>query len=98
MKKLEKENNFMSKVNNILILGNGFDLNLGLNSRFSDYISDVFAKENIKLSEIAKYLNIYDKEQRLHELYRLLDSKGIDLSEFIQNNWLIFYVFMKCKI
>ena len=66
MEKLEKENNFMSKLNNILILGNGFDLNLGLNSRFSDYISDVFAKENIKLSEIVKYLDINDKKQRLY--------------------------------
>lgn len=87
----------MSKVNNILILGNGFDLNLGLNSRFSDYISDVFAKENIKLSEIAKYLNIHNKEQRLHELYGFLDSKGIDLSEFIQNNWLIFLCFYEMQ-
>lgn len=88
----------MNKVNNILILGNGFDLNLRLNSSFSDYISDVFVKENIKLSEIAKYLNIHDKKQRLHELYGFLDSKGIILSEFIKNNWLIFYVFMKCHV
>lgn len=88
----------MTKNNNILILGNGFDLSIGLQSKFAHYISHVFQQENIKLSEILKFFNTYDKKKRLIELYNFLHYKQIDLPKFIENNWLIFLCFyeMSC--
>lgn len=86
----------MDKItNNILLLGNGFDLSIGLESKFSDYVSFVFKHKGIELSNIIYCcMNATNRVERLINIFGHLESNRVNLHQFITDNWLILLSFL----
>ena len=56
--------------NNILIIGNGFDLDLGLKTKYSDFAkSDFWPKAAVERSFLCQYLN--QKKDKDEWFYRV---------------------------
>ena len=56
-------------MSNILVLGNGFDLDLGLNTRYSDFAgSDEWRKYSSEESNLFKYLDVKKEIERWFDL------------------------------
>lgn len=70
----------MEKITHIVIIGNGFDLNLGLKSGYQDYIKSAYFESLIsKRNYLAMYLKKQNNLQRWidieNELKNTLKSK-----------------------
>ena len=56
-------------MSNILVLGNGFDLDLGLKTRYSDFAgSDEWRKYSSKEGNLFKYLDVKKEIERWFDL------------------------------
>jgi hypothetical protein len=77
----------------ILILGNGFDLHCGLNTRFSDHIKYI-----INNSTIMKFKNLFNnKSIDVGSIVRLINEIDYTNPNYINNIWTYFFLFHYCK-
>ena len=81
--------------NNVLLLGNGFDLSIGLKSKFSDYIQYVFSNINkeITFDKIVYCLKEPSNSGRIFNIFAYMHSLNVNTLKFLDDNWLILLSF-----
>jgi hypothetical protein len=71
---------------NILVIGNGFDLNLGLKTAYSDYLSSVNFQELLGRNSLARYLNNCKKTSKWVDIEKELYNYSNSLFYKVENN------------
>ena len=74
--------------NNVLLLGNGFDLSIGLKSKFSDYIQYVFSNINkeITFDKIVYCLKEPSNSGRIFNIFAYMHSLNVNTLKFLDDN------------
>lgn len=67
------------KYENVLVIGNGFDLNLGLETSYSDYLSSKYFKYLLGTNTLARYLESRKKESKWVDIEKELYQYSISL-------------------
>lgn len=71
---------------NILVIGNGFDLNLGLKTAYSDYLNSVNFQELLGRNSLARYLNNCKKTSKWVDIEKELYNYSNSLFYKVENN------------
>lgn len=71
---------------NILVIGNGFDLNLGLKTAYSDYLNSVNFQELLGRNSLARYLNNCKKTSKWVDIEKELYNYSNSLFYKVEKN------------
>lgn len=68
----------------VLILGNGFDLDLGLESKYSDFAKSNEWKELYRIKQYARWQGFYNNHSLLSQIEKVQYERWLDLEEEIK--------------